>query len=101
MLYIMSCQTRGGNWLSKHGYYSKRAGLFHLYRIYGRTQSKEFQDEMKIIFKGFLRTVAQEVQNGNGRITTGKLPLPFDLYCEICRWMLEHKTPEDDLLTYF
>ena len=85
MLYIMACQTREGSWLSKHGYYSKRAGLFYLYCIYGRIQSKEFQDEMKIILKGFLHTVAQEVQNGNGRITTGKLPLLFDLYCEICR----------------
>ena len=75
-----------------HGYYSKRSGLFHLYHIYWRTQRKEFQNEMKIIFKGFLRTVAQEIQNGKERITTGKLPLPFDLYCEIRRWMLEDKT---------
>ena len=89
MLYIMACQTRGGTRLSKSGYYSKRAGLFHLYRIYGRTQSKVFQDDMKVVFKGFLRRVAQEVQNGNGRITTGKLPLSFELYCEICQWMLE------------
>ena len=38
---------------------------------------------MKVVFKEFLRTVAQEVQNGDSRITTGKLPLSFELYCEI------------------
>ena len=88
----MACQTREGTRLSKSGYYAKRAGLFHLYRIYGKTQSKEFQDDMKVVFKGFLRTVAQEVQNGDGRITTGKLPLSFELYCEICKWMMEDTT---------
>ena len=72
MLCVMFCQTRGGTRLSKHGYYSKKAGLFHFYRIYGRTQSNEFQDEMRIVFKVFLHTVSQEVQNGNGRIATGK-----------------------------
>ena len=44
---------------------------------------------MKGLFKGFLRTVAHEVQNGQGRISTGKLPLSFELYRDICRWMYE------------
>ena len=87
-MYLMVCSTRDGRRLSKAGYYSKRAGLFHLYRIYNKTQSREFQSELKTIFKGFLRTVAQEVQNGNGRITTGKVPLSFALYKEICGWIL-------------
>ena len=85
----MSCQTRNGTRLSKSGYYSKRAGLFHLYRIYGKKQTEEFQEDMKGLFKGFLRTVAQEVQNGQGRISTGKLPLSFELYSDLCRWMYE------------
>ena len=33
---------------------------------------------MKVVFKGFLRTVAQEVQNGDSRITTGNFPLSFE-----------------------
>ena len=37
--------------------------------------------------------MAQEVQNGNGRITTGKVPLSFALYKEICGWMLEDDSP--------
>ena len=83
MLYVISCQTRGGTLLSKYGYYSKKAGLFHIYYIYGCTQSKEFQLEIRIVFKGILHAVAQDIQNGNTRITTGELPQLFDLYCEI------------------
>lgn len=83
-MYLMACSTRDGRRLSKARYYSKRAGLFHLYRIYNKTQSREFQLELKTILKGFLWTVAQEVQNGNGWITTGKVPLSFALYKEIC-----------------
>ena len=47
---------------------------------------------MKVVFKGFLRTVAQEVQNGASRITTGKLPLSFGMYCEIFKWMMDDTT---------
>ena len=82
-----------GRRLSKAGYYAKRAALYHLYRIYGKQQSDFFQKDLKQLFKGFLRTVAMEVQNGNGRITTGKIPLTFDLYTEICKWMQEDDTP--------
>ena len=88
----MACQTRNGTRLSKAGYYSKRAGLFHLYRLYGETQSAEFQEGMKTLFKGLLRTVALEVQNGQGRISTGKIPLSFELYSELCKWMMEDTT---------
>ena len=64
-----------------------------MFRIYGKQQSDFFQKDLKQLFKGFLRTVAIEVQNGNGRITTGKIPLTFDLYTEICKWMQEDDTP--------
>ena len=64
-----------------------------MYRIYGKQQSDFFQKDLKQLFKGFLRTVAMEVQNGEGRITTGKIPLTFDLYTEICKWMQEDDTP--------
>lgn len=43
---------------------------------------------MSTLFKGLLRTVAQEMQNGNGRISTGKTPLPFELYAELAQWMM-------------
>ena len=64
-----------------------------MFRIYGKQQSDFFQKDLKQLFKGFLRTVSIEVQNGNGRITTGKIPLTFDLYTEICKWMQEDDTP--------
>ena len=89
----MSCKAKDGTRLSKPSYYSMRSALFHLYRIFGKTQSNEFQKELTTLFKGFLRTVAQEVQNGRGKISTGKIPLPFELYVEICKWMLEDPSP--------
>lgn len=89
----MSCKTKNGVRLSKSAYYAKRAGLFHLYRMYGLTQSDDFQKELTTLFRGFLRTVAKEVQNGSGRISTGKVPLSYQLYCEICEWMWQDKTP--------
>ena len=89
----MACKTKDGTRLSKASYYSMRTALFHLYRIFGKTQSNKFQKELTTLFKGFLRTVAQELQHGNGKISTGKIPLPFDLYEEICRWMLEDPSP--------
>ena len=63
-----------------------------MYRVYGKIQSNEFQKEMSRIFKGFLRIVNEELQNGDGRISTGKVPLSFDLYSEICQWMWDDQT---------
>ena len=97
----MACQTRNGTRLSKAGYYSKRAGLFHLYRLYGIKQTQDFQDGMRTLFKGFLRTVALEVQNGQGRISTGKLPLSFELYSELCKWMMEDETSSGRFAHFF
>ena len=79
----MACKTKDGTRLCKASYYSMRTALFHLYRIFGKTQSNKFQKELTTLFKGFMRTVAQEVQYGNGKISTGKNSLPFDLYEEI------------------
>ena len=93
ILYLMACQTKNGTRLSKAGYYSKQAGLYHLYWLYGRVQTQEFQEQFKVIFKAFLITVAEEVQNGNGRISTGKVPLSFKLFCKLCIWMFQDNSP--------
>lgn len=92
IMYLLSCSNTRGERLSKNSYYAKRAGLFHLYRSYKEKQSEDFQSELSTLFKGLLRTVAEETQSGNGRITTGKMPLPFDLYAELCQWMMEEGT---------
>ena len=57
------------------------------------TQSTKLQQELANIFKGFLWVVAEEVQSGNGRINTGKVPLPFLLYCEMDGWMQGDREP--------
>ena len=66
ILHLMVYQTKNGTRLSKAGYDTKQAGLYHLYRLYSCVQTKEFREQFKVIFKSFLRTVAEEVQNGNG-----------------------------------
>jgi len=68
------CKSKDGTRLSKSSYYAMQSALFHLYRIFGKTQSNKFQKELTTLFKGFLRTLAQEVQNGRGKISTGKIP---------------------------
>ena len=87
-MYLLSCSNKNGHRLSNASYYAKRAALFHLFRSYKKKQSENFKNEMSTLFKGLLRTVAQEMQNGNGRISTGKTPLPFELYAELAQWMM-------------
>ena len=58
ILHLMACETKNGTKLSKVGYYSKQAGLYHLYQLFSSVKTKEFQEQYKVIFKDFLRTVA-------------------------------------------
>ena len=44
-------------------------------------------------YKGFLRIVVEEVQNGNGRISTGKVPLSFKIYCKLCKCIFQKNSP--------
>ena len=88
-MYLIIGSTRDGRSISKGINYSKRSGLFQLFLIDNKTQSQEFQSELKTIFKGFLLTVDQEVQKSNEWITTGNVPLSFTLYKDICGWMLQ------------
>ena len=88
----MSFQIGGGTQPSKYRCYSKRAGQFHLYCIYMRIYSKECQDVMRIVFIGILCTIAQEVQNGNERITIGM---------KSAGGYQRTKQNQDDVLTYF
>ena len=93
ILYLMACQTKIGTRLLKVGYYSKRSDLYHLHWLYGCVQTKEFQEQFKVIFKGFFKTVAEEVQHGNGQISTGKAPLSFKLWCQLFKWMFQDNSP--------
>ena len=67
---------------SKLLFKTSRFVLF-LYCLYDHVQTTEFQDQLKLIFKGFLRIEEEEVQHGNGRISTGKVPLSFKLYYKL------------------
>ena len=88
ILYIIN-----GTRLSKVVHSLKQVGLYYLYCLCGFVQTKEFQEQFKVIFKGFLRTVAEEVKNGDGQISTGNVPLSFKLYCKLCKLMLQDNSP--------
>jgi hypothetical protein len=58
----------------------KRSILFHLFRLYGFKQSKEYDNNMNVLYKGFKRMVAEEVQQGGGKIQNGKSSMTYGLY---------------------
>ena len=69
----------------------KRSSLFHLFRLYGFKQSKDFENNMNVLYKGFKRKVAEEVQQGGGKIQTGKSPMTYGLYRQLNIYFLKEK----------
>lgn len=49
---------------------------------------------MNVLFKGFKRKVAEEMQDGGGKIQTGKAPMMYGLYRQINLFMLKEETLE-------
>ena len=92
--YLLSLKTTDDKRLSVASYAGKRASMYHLFRLYGFKQSNKFESDMNVLYKGFKRQVAEEVQNGNGKITTGKCPMSFDLYRQINILMMKEDTTE-------
>ena len=49
---------------------------------------------MNVLFKGFKRKVAEELQQGGSKIQTGKSPMTYGLYRELNLYFLKEKTFE-------
>ena len=92
--YLISLKSADEKRLSVASYAMKRSSLFHLFRLYGFKPSKEYEHNMNVLFKGFKRKIAEEVQKGGGKIQTGKLPMTFGLYHQINLYMLKEKSFE-------
>ena len=70
-------------------YGGHRSGLTMLFLDCRVTRSEEFQQVLSRLMKGLKNTSAQERGLQGVRLTEGKEPLPFVVYCAICRWLLE------------
>ena len=91
--YLLSLRTPTGQRLSSASYSNKRSSLFHMFRMYAVKQSAQFELELTAMFKGLKRQLAREKQHGNGKIQTGKSPMPYALYRRINEfYLLENST---------
>ena len=88
MMYLLSLETKEKKRLSTSSYNLKRTGYFHLCRSYGSKQNEEFTNNITTLFKGLKRRVAKEKQDGERRIQSGKVPMPFSLYHRLSEYML-------------
>ena len=93
--YLLSLQNlKNRRRLGLAAYCGRRSALFHLFRIFGKVQSNEFKLKLGTLFKGLKRQIAFELQQGKGRIQTGKSPISFSLYVRLNELMLEEDTTE-------
>ena len=92
--HLLSLRLEKNVRLSLASYYIKRSSLFHLFRLYGFKPSKEYDNNMSVLFQGFKRKVSEELQQGGGRIQTGKSPMTYGLYRKINLYYLKEKTFE-------
>ena len=53
--------------------------------------------KLATLFKGLKRKIAVELQQGNGRIQTGKTPMSYSLYVRLNEMMLKEDTTESVL----
>ena len=95
MKYLLSLRSVKKNQrLSIASYSMKNSSLFHLFRLYGVQLTQGFLTDMNVLFKGFKRKVAEELQHGGGKIETGKSPMSYALYRELNILFLREKTVE-------
>ena len=92
--YLLALQTSEGKRFGPSTYNSRRSALHHLYTIYGKKQSKNFQEELSLLFRSLKRRITEEKQEGDGRIQTGKSPISFLLYKRLNEYILKEGTTE-------
>ena len=92
--YLLALQTSEGKRFGPSTYNSRQSALHHLYTIYGKKQSKHFQEELSLLFRSLKRRITEEKQEGDGRIQTGKSPISFLLYKRLNEYILKEGTTE-------
>ena len=72
-----------GTFLGFGTYSQDRAAINHLLRAYKAPLSAEQSAELALHFRGLKRQIAKSMSGGEGKVQTGKDPLPFGLYKRI------------------
>jgi len=99
MKYVLSLKhpKRGGS-LSKSSYGSKRAALYHLFRVHNRTgMPPDIASQLTNLFKGFYRELTQNRAILAGEAShhgDGKARMSVDLYKSLCGWLLKYGTTD-------
>jgi hypothetical protein len=62
----------------------KRSALYHLYRFYHREYSRAMAIQLWHTMSGMRSRVARRQQERGGRVISGRVPMPFELYQKLC-----------------
>ena len=62
--------------------------------MYGETQPEAFVADVSVLLRGLNRKIAIEVQSGEGRIKSGKLPLTYGMYRQLNELLLMESSTE-------
>lgn len=90
--YFLSLKKADGvGLLSKSTYASHRSAINHLWRIHKKTPPPDYVSSLAVTMKGLFNTLALSKQRGATKLTSGKIPLPFEVYSKLSKWFLEQK----------
>jgi hypothetical protein len=67
----------------------KRSALYHLYRFHHQEYSRMMEIQLRHAMSGMRSRIARRQQERGGRVTSGRDPMPFELYQKL--WELAMK----------
>jgi hypothetical protein len=74
--------------IEKDSFNGHRSALYHLYRLHGLCYTRQMEAASKACMPGLKRRVARKRQKTGGRVASGKEPVSFELYENMCLWAL-------------
>ena len=84
--------TKEGDYYQSYGGHC--SGLTWLFTACKVTPSKEYQQKLKGLMKALKNKLAEACGKKGKRLTEGKEPMPFMVYCQLCLWLIEEDTAE-------
>ena len=84
--------TRNGEYLKSYG--GHRSALMSLFTQCEVSATAEFKEKLKKVMKGLKNSAASARGRIGANLREGKEPMPFSLYCALCKWLLEEGTSE-------
>ena len=82
-LFVLLQKKKDGSKPSFSTYNGIRSAIFNFYRMYQAEETPMMKRMLPIFFRGLKRESAVSLANGEGRVTTGKDPLSFDVYAAL------------------